>query len=629
MLTSFQHRLKRAGRLLPVALLPFAAQAQFNYTPTGATNVAGTYTDLGTNGMAIATTNTDDANSAAQLIGFTFNYNGTAFTQFVLNTNGFIKLGSAAPSAADLFLPESMKATQIDPFESTDPADVNILAPFNFDLTAGSTVGGTEYRVVTTGTAPSRVCTIQWKNVADKSMDKDQQYGAIDFQVKLYETSNTIEFVYGTALQGMLPDIFRSAVVGIKGSAISSGQAVVVTKASSNAWGAATFLNGFYTANAHNFRGTVRPDAGRTYRFTLPPVYSNDAGVTAIYTLGTASGTYGSPVAVQALIANPGTSAQTNLVVTLAVSGATTYTTTQTVASLASGASAIVNFAVPLTATAGTNTLTVSLPTDANAANNTKVTTQSVSATTLSHFLAGTTTYDGGFGSNTTANVQLIARYRANAGAAVQAVTPTFLGTTGSTYQVLIYDANATPGQPGTLLYTSPTLTRPNKDGAVTVAIPNVSVNGNFYVGVKQLTTTNIGLAAVITDPLWPATFYYYTGTAYLDLAASASPVRLAIDVTLGLATATATRNAELTAATSVAPNPAHQRFTVSVPASSLRAASATLANALGQTVQTRQLNLPAAGGTADFDVSRLAPGIYTLSLQSGKDFVVKRVVVE
>ena len=189
MFTSFQHQLKRAGRLLPVALLPFAAHAQFNYAPGLAVNTTSTYTALGTSGTAIATTNTDDANSAAQPIGFTFNYNGAAFAQFVLNTNGFIKLGTTAPSAADLFLPESMKATQIDPFESTDPADVNILAPFNFDLTAGSTAGGTEYRVVTTGTAPSRVCTIQWKNVADKSMDKDQQYGSIDFQAKLYETS--------------------------------------------------------------------------------------------------------------------------------------------------------------------------------------------------------------------------------------------------------------------------------------------------------------------------------------------------------------------------------------------------------------------------------------------------------
>ena len=75
-------------------------------------------------------------------------------------------------------------------------------------------------------------------------------------------------------------------------------------------------------------------------------------------------------------------------------------------------------------------------------------------------------------------------------------------------------------------------------------------------------------------------------------------------------------------------PNPAHQSFQLSVP-TGLRAASATLSNALGQVVQSRQLNLPATGGTADFNVSSLASGIYTLTLKSGVDLVVKRVVVE
>ena len=97
----------------------------------------------------------------------------------------------------------------------------------------------------------------------------------------------------------------------------------------------------------------------------------------------------------------------------------------------------------------------------------------------------------------------------------------------------------------------------------------------------------------------------------------------------LRLRVTTATRNTELAAATTLSPNPAHQAFTLRVPAGSLRAATATLANVLGQTVQTRQLSLPATGGDAEFDVSRLAPGVYTLTLQAGNDLVVKRVVVE
>jgi len=134
--------------------------------------VAGTCTDLAAAGTAIATANTDDANSAAQSIGF--NFNGTASSKFVLNTNGFVRLGAAPPSAPGLFLGET--SSNIDPILSSDPADINILAPFNFDLAAGTAAGGTEYRVVTTGTQPNRVCTVQWKNVLDKAGSADTQY---------------------------------------------------------------------------------------------------------------------------------------------------------------------------------------------------------------------------------------------------------------------------------------------------------------------------------------------------------------------------------------------------------------------------------------------------------------------
>ena len=87
-----------------------------------------------------------------------------------------------------------------------------------------------------------------------------------------------------------------------------------------------------------------------------------------------------------------------------------------------------------------------------------------------------------------------------------------------------------------------------------------------------------------------------------------------------------ATTNPALAAAVALYPNPASRAFTLSVPAGSLRTASATLTNALGQVVQTRALS---ATGTTVFDVSGLAAGMYSLTLKSGNDLVVKRVVVE
>jgi hypothetical protein len=138
-----------------------AAHAQLGYTASGATALSGTYTDLGTAGTLISTNSTDNANSAAQPIGFTFAYNGSTFTQFVLNTNGVIRLGSAAPSTALLYYDNNVNSTNnTDPLNTTSTANVNLLMPFNFDLVSGSGTGGAEYRVATTGTAPNRVCTV-------------------------------------------------------------------------------------------------------------------------------------------------------------------------------------------------------------------------------------------------------------------------------------------------------------------------------------------------------------------------------------------------------------------------------------------------------------------------------------
>ena len=103
----WMNRLQKAGLFVLLAAgAAGAAQAQtLNYAVGTASNVAGTFTDLSTvsTSAVIPTANTDDANSAAQPIGFTFSFNGTAFTQFVLNTNGLVRLGSAGPSSAAAF----------------------------------------------------------------------------------------------------------------------------------------------------------------------------------------------------------------------------------------------------------------------------------------------------------------------------------------------------------------------------------------------------------------------------------------------------------------------------------------------------------------------------------------------
>jgi hypothetical protein len=92
----------------------------------------------------------------------------------------------------------------------------------------------------------------------------------------------------------------------------------------------------------------------------------------------------------------------------------------------------------------------------------------------------------------------------------------------------------------------------------------------------------------------------------------------------------TATKASALADMVQLFPNPAHASFTLLLPAEMGRATvTARLLNQLGQLVTERSLSVTAAGASSQFDVSGLAPGVYSLRLTGGAAPVVKRVVVE
>jgi endo-1,4-beta-xylanase len=255
------------------------ATGSWDFDSSSCSSFASTYTDLGSSGTAITTNingNTmtyDDDNSSVQDIGFGFRYNGSVYQHFVLNTNGYIRFGKS--NSGNYFyttfngvLGSAITGSHID-----------LVYPFNRDLKAGS--GTPEYRVYTSGSAGSRICTIQFKNVADKQAPT--QYANMNFQIKLHESTGVIEFVYGAWTASGNAATAMTAAVGIKG--ILAGQSVNVAKLSGTAWNSAMtnpsnydFTNGNYpepvVGPAFNNRNNALPDAGRTFRFT--PVVSPD-----------------------------------------------------------------------------------------------------------------------------------------------------------------------------------------------------------------------------------------------------------------------------------------------------------------------------------------------------------------
>lgn len=260
------------------------ATTAWNFDSASCTSLAGTYTDLGSNGTAITTNISggvmtyDNDHSAVQNIGFNFLFNGTTYTQFVLNSNGYIKLGAAASTASFYY----STATGLTG-GTVAASDIDLLYPYNHDLTG---TGSSEYRVYVTGATGSRVCTIQFKNVKDKL--PPVQYATMNFQVKLYETTNVIEFVYGNWTASASAAALITGAAGIKG--VSPSETVNIAKGSAVTWNTAMsaaanyyFKNGDYPAAgpAFNTKNNVLPDAGRIFRFA--PATINLAGIADAY----------------------------------------------------------------------------------------------------------------------------------------------------------------------------------------------------------------------------------------------------------------------------------------------------------------------------------------------------------
>ncbi|MCC3151495.1 T9SS type A sorting domain-containing protein [Hymenobacter sp. BT770] len=522
-LPGLRARLRHLALAALLACGATTAHAQF-YSAANVLNQAGTYTDLGTSGTVIATPDFDDSNSAVQTLPFPFTYSGTVFNQFVLNTNGFLKLGSVAP-AAPFFSSYAQEASTGGPLNSA--TETNLVLPFNTDLEAGT--GTPEYRMATTGTAPNRVLTIQWKNVSDKTRaasstaagNIDKQFTNFSFQVKLYESSNSIDFVYGTATPSGNQTNANFIVVGLKGTSTAAAQVITAIKASNSAWSGTVFQAGPYTSatNAFNIRatpsiagGTPLPDPGRTFSFSVQ--VANDAAASAIQGYGSIAVPVGNSFSLRGVVRNSGSTALSNTPVTLTISGANTYTQTQTVPSLALNATGLATFTGISLPNVGTNTVTISVASDGNNANNSVSQTMETSASTFS-FIAPGVPQSNSYGFSPAASgftSAFCAKFTVNAARAVTAVRaiigndPDLAPNAGNgqrTTTVFGVVINATTGD---VLGRSPDYVLTSADigqlHTFTLVAPTTVPAGDFLVGLAQVVP-----AGTATDAVFPMAF--------------------------------------------------------------------------------------------------------------------------
>jgi len=438
-----------------------------------------TLTDADGNGVP-----NDEGFANAIPIGFSFAYNNVPYTTLNANTNGFIAFGSA-------FVSNTNSNFWLNNLTSGPSIQTNvrpIVAPLWDDH---EITGGMTYQ--TSGTAPNRVFTIQWLDVLWRFTASSP---SISFQVKLYETTNVIEFVYRqeAGALGTLP----TASIGLTASGTGTDNFISLNGSSASP----TVSTTTETANI-----ATRPATGQVYTFTPISLPANDISVSSVSALGRIPLAFSGNQAITAVVKNNSATTKTNVSVTLNVTGANTYTNTQTVASLASGASTTVTFSAFSPTATGNNTVTVSVPADDNLTNNSRVFGQVVTYMAMSYFDTSALTNSVGYNLG---SGLMLARYNVTGTGYVKSVGVAIGGGTGNTvYAVVLDAAGAIIGQSANYV-----IQAADSGRLVTFPIttPPAVTNQDFYVGLAQTANTVNGYYPVATQTETPTkNNAYYT----------------------------------------------------------------------------------------------------------------------
>ncbi len=135
----------------------------------------------------------DDTTVQSIPIGFSFSYCSTPYTTLSVNSNGWISLANSPyGTTAATTISSSLNGDLTMTTYASIGGAIGLLMPFWDDLKG---VGSTAY-YQTSGATPNRVFTFQWGSPA-ALWNCITGTGTATFQVKLYEGSGVIEYIYG------------------------------------------------------------------------------------------------------------------------------------------------------------------------------------------------------------------------------------------------------------------------------------------------------------------------------------------------------------------------------------------------------------------------------------------------
>ena len=224
-----------------------------NNTSSLAADLNSNLIDMTTGTTSLITTGADDAASTVTGIGFTFTFDGVAYTQFSASTNGLIRLGATVVGATTYGIGQASQA---------------LIAPFAGDLEMKSS-GKIHFKLI--GTAPNRTLVVEFLEMGLDYTGTFTTPGDGSFQARLYESSNVIEFVYANMFRNT--SITNSAALTFNVGISSGNNVTTIASVNTNTNNVSNAL----FANAYTLGATITDlhsttnGARKAYIFTPPP----------------------------------------------------------------------------------------------------------------------------------------------------------------------------------------------------------------------------------------------------------------------------------------------------------------------------------------------------------------------
>jgi len=253
--------------------------------------------------------------------------------------------------------------------------------------------------------------------------------------------------------------------------------------------------------------------------------------------------TIGMEDTIRVKVTNAGANAISRTVY-LQISGANSILDSASVSALAAGASTTLSFTSSAALNRnnlGNNTIKAYIGGDDNAANDTATATQIVSANAYNY---GDLSQGplGGVGFNGT-DGEFGAKFYVNGANSVNQIK-VYLTNNALPYSIVVYNSNGTNGAPGTIIWRSQTYLSSvgvnvvNVVDSATQAAFNANVTGMSYVGVRQMSTTNIGFGYQDENPIRSGSFFFrgLASATWTDFSTTGSNFKFMVEPRLKVA---------------------------------------------------------------------------------------------